>query len=102
MGAYLLLGVPLAMPSALADPASLPASWLKFVSATVFGWKQLITVTIPVGTYQALLVPAFLLVLFGSVAAFSLSWRARRLYVVAVPAIAALALFGLAFGSSSA
>ena len=100
IGAYLLLGVPLAVPSALGDLAALPASWVQFVTATVFGWKQLVTVTIPVGTYQALLVPAFLLVLFGSVAAFSLSWRARRLYVVAVPAIAALSLFGLAFGSS--
>ena len=101
IGAYLLLGVPLAVPSALSDLGTLPASWIQFVTATVFGWKQLITVTIPVGTYQALLVPAFFLVLFGTVAALSLSWRARRLYVLAVPAIAALALFGLAFGSSS-
>ena len=101
IGAYLVLGVPLAVPSALGDLGSLGASWIQFVTATVFGWKQLITVTIPVGTYQALLVPAFFLVLFGLVAALSLSWRARRLYVLAVPAVAALALFGLAFGSSS-
>lgn len=101
LGAYLVLGVPLAVPSALADPGSLPASWVQFATATVFGWKQLVTVAIPVGTYQALLVPAFLLVLFGAVAAFSLSWRSRRLHVIAVPAVAALALFGLAFGSSS-
>ena len=101
IGAYLLLGVPLAVPAALGDLASLPASWIQFVTATVFGWKQLVTVTIPVGTYQALLVPAFFLVLFGTVAALSLSWRARRLYVLAVPAVAALALFGLVFGSSS-
>ncbi len=101
IAAYLLLGVPLALPSALTDLGSLPASWVQFATATVFGWKQLVTVTIPVGTYQALLVPAFLLSLFGSVAAFSLAWRARRLYVLAVPAVAALALFGLAFGSSA-
>ncbi len=101
IGAYLLLGVPLALPSALSDLGSLPASWVQFVTATVFGWKQLVTVTIPVGTYQALLVPAFLLALFGSVAGFSLAWRSRHLYILAVPAVAALALFGLAFGSSA-
>lgn len=100
LGAYLLLGVPLAIPSALADLAALPASWVQFVTATVFGWKQLVTVTIPVGTYQALLVPAFLLTLGSSVLGLSLSWRATRLYVLAVPALLALPLFGLAFGSS--
>lgn len=101
IGAYLLLGVPLAVPSALGNLGSLGSSWVQFATATVFGWKQLVTVTIPVGTYQALLVPAFLLALFGSVAGFSLAWRSSRLYFLAVPAVAALALFGLAFGSSS-
>jgi hypothetical protein len=102
LGAYLLLGVPLAVPSALSDLGSLPASWVQFVTATVFGWKQLVTVTIPVGTYQALLVPAFLLTLGSSTIALSLNWRAKRLYVLAVPVLLALPLFGLAFGSSIA
>ena len=100
LGAYLLLGVPLAVPEALGNLGGLPASWVQFVTATVFGWKQLVTVTIPVGTYQALLVPAFLLTLASSTIALSLSWRAKRLYVLAVPALLALPLFGLAFGSS--
>jgi hypothetical protein len=99
IGAYLLLGVPLAMPSAFADLGSIGASWLQFVSATVFGWKQIVTVAIPVGTYQALLVPAFFIVLFGTTAAFSLAWRTQRLQILAVPAAAALAFLGLAFGS---
>lgn len=100
VGAYLVLGVPLAVPSALTGPAAVAPALMQFISATVFGWKQLVTVTIPVGTYQGLLVPALVLFLFGSVAAFSLAWRAKRLYLLVAPILLALPLFGLAFGSS--
>jgi hypothetical protein len=101
IGTYLLIGVPLGVPSALENPAQLGPAWLQFISATVFGWKQLVTVTIPVGTYQGLLVPALFLFFFASVGALSLSWRAQRLYLLAVPILLLVPLFGLAFGSSS-
>ncbi len=99
IAAYVALGVPVAIPGALASPATLPSSWLQFMASTVFGWKQLVTVSIPVGTYQALLVPAFALFFFTALVAFSLCWRARTLYVIAVPLLLLPALFGLAFGS---
>ena len=38
-------------------------------------WKQLLTITLPVGSYQALLVPAFLLVLVTVVVGLSLALR---------------------------
>jgi len=101
IGAYLVLGVPLGVPSALEDPAHLGVAWLQFINATVFGWKQLVTVTIPVGTYQALLVPALFLFFFTSLAALSLSWRAARLHLLVVPLLLLLPLFGLAFGPST-
>jgi hypothetical protein len=101
IGAYLLLGVPLGIPSALQDPSQLGVAWVQFISATAFGWKQLVTVTIPVGTYQALLVPALFLFFFASVAALSLSWRAVRLHLLVVPLLLLLPLFGLAFGPST-
>lgn len=101
IGAYLLLGVPLGVPSAMENPAQLGVAWLQFIGATVFGWKQLVTVTIPVGTYEALLVPALFLLFFASLGAFSLSWRARRLHLLVVPLLLLLPLFGLAFGSST-
>ena len=101
VGAYLVLGVPLGIPSALEDPAKLGVAWLQFINATVFGWKQLVTVTIPVGTYEGLLVPALFLFFFASLAALSLSWRAARLHLLVVPLLLALPLFGLAFGPSA-
>ena len=99
ISAYLLLGVPIGIPEALASPTTLLSSWPQFIAATVFGWKQLVTVSIPVGTYQALLVPAFALFFFTALLAFSLSSRAKSLYVIAVPLLLLPTLFGLAFGS---
>lgn len=100
VGAYLVFGVPLAVPSALGGIADVPAGFVSFLAATVFGWKELVTIALPVGTYQALLVPVFLTMLAGGVAAFSLAWRAPRASVLVVPIGFAMQLFGLAFGSS--
>ena len=99
--AYLILGVPLAIPSALGSLPSAAAGWLDLVTATVFSWKELITIQIPVGQYQSLLVPAFILFLGGTTAALTLAARARRLYVLAVPVLFLLQLFGLVFGSTA-
>ena len=105
LGAYLLLGVPLAVPAALfSGSTSVPnalGGLLDLVTATVFSWKELVTIQLPVGSYQTLLVPAFLLFLGGSTLALSLVWRGGRLFALAVPLIFAVQLFGLLFGSSA-
>jgi len=101
LGTYLLLGVPLAVPNAL---TSLPVAFgglLDLVTATVFSWKQLVTIALPVGSYQTLLVPAFVLYLGGTTIALSLVWRGKKLYALAVPLTFAVQLFGLVFGSSA-
>jgi transglutaminase-like putative cysteine protease len=78
MGIYLLLGVPLAVPSD-ATSAVFPtlAGELELLRATALGWKELLTITLPVGSYQSLLVPAFLLVLATTVIGLSVGLRAR-------------------------
>ncbi|MCY7403603.1 MAG: transglutaminase-like domain-containing protein [Cryobacterium sp.] len=105
LGAYLLLGVPLAVPTTLTSvPTSIQSVFgglLDLVTATVFSWKELVTIQLPVGSYQTLLVPAFLLFLGGTTVALSLAWRGARLYALAVPLIFAVQLFGLIFGSSA-
>jgi hypothetical protein len=105
LGAYLVLGVPLAVPSAVTDvPLSLHGllgGLLDLVTATVFSWKELITIQLPVGSYQTLLVPPFLLFLGGTTLALSLAWRGGRHYALVVPVIFFVQLFGLLFGSSA-
>ncbi|MBB5639496.1 transglutaminase domain-containing protein [Cryobacterium roopkundense] len=101
LGAYLVLGVPLAVPSALASVPAALAGLLDLVTASVFGWKELVTIQLPVGSFQALLVPAFSLFLFGTTAALSLAWRSPRWHGLAVPLVCGIQLFGLVFGSSA-
>ena len=64
---YLLAGVPLAVPErAFLGVLPTAGGLLDLIAGTALSWKQLLTVTLPVGSYQTLLVPALILV-FGTV-----------------------------------
>lgn len=77
--AYLVVGVPLAVPSqALAGVLPTGRGLLTLVSATALGWKRLVTIALPVGSYEALLVPVLVLVLVGTVVGLSVALRSRR------------------------
>jgi hypothetical protein len=99
LACYLVLGVPLALPGALSGVPEALSGVLDLLAATVFSWKELITISIPVGTYQSMLVPVFLLLLACSTAALSLTWRSSRWGSLAVPVMFLAQLFGLLFGS---
>ena len=101
MGAYLLFGVPLAVPSALSSVPAALTGFVDLLTATVFSWKELTTISLPVGSYQTLLVPAFIVFLAGLTAAFSLGWRSPSLAILVVPIMFGVQVFGLAFGSSA-
>jgi hypothetical protein len=76
LGVYLIVGVPLAVPSAALFSVlpSLPGE-LSLLAGTILSWKQLVTVMPPVGSYEALLVPALLLSLVGMLVALRLALR---------------------------
>jgi len=96
--AFLLFGVPLAVPlqSLYGVLPTLDGLW-QLVSGVALGWKQLLTITLPVGNYQGLLVPAFVLVLATSVVSLTTALRSKR---GGLAAIGPLVLFivALAFG----
>ena len=76
---YFMLGVPLAVPDrAVFGWLPSPAGLLELLAGTALAWKQLLTVSLPVGSYQGLLIPAFLLVLATVVVSLSVALRARR------------------------
>ncbi|MFF2370199.1 transglutaminaseTgpA domain-containing protein [Agromyces sp. NPDC058110] len=84
--AYLLLGVPAAVPSrAVAGVLPTPAGMLDLIAATALSWKQLVTIAVPVGSYQALLVPPFLLGLLAATLAVTLAFRTRHPVAAALP-----------------
>ena len=98
--AFAAVGVPLAVPGkAIGGVLPSAAGLADLFGGVALGWKQLLTITLPVGDYQALLVPALVLLLGGTVLAGSLALRIRFGELAAiVPAV--LFVVALAFGPS--
>lgn len=98
---YLATGVQLAVPSLATGSGLLPtgAGFLDLVQGTWLSWKQLVTISVPVGSYEALLVPAFILVLLASVITTSTALRSRFPELAGIPPVVVL-IAGIAFGSA--
>lgn len=99
--AFVLLGVPLAVPqeTLLGYFPSLEGLRQLFAGVAL-GWKQLLTITLPVGNYQALLVPPFVLILVLVVLALTLALRSR-FGGLAVLAPVVVFVVGIIFGPES-
>lgn len=101
-GAFVVTVVPVAVPQSFERlPGGLLSGLLDGVAGIVLGWKQLLTLTLPVGTYQGVMVPAYLVFLLSSFAAATIALRAGRFApLAAVPLIIPVA-FGTLFGASA-
>lgn len=102
VGAIAVTGVPLAVPGG-AVAGVLPSldGLRRLATGVVTGWRQLLTITLPVGDYQELLVSAFVLLLLAAVVASSVALRGRYPELGSVPPLVAL-LAGVAFGPRTA
>ena len=97
-GAYLVLGVPAAVPGrAIGGVIPTPQGIVELLAGAALSWKQLVTIAVPVGSYQALLVPPFLLGLVASTIAVTIALRSRHPSAAIVPP-ALLLLAGIALG----
>ena len=95
---FLAVGVPLAVPDeAISGVLPSVPGLIDLVSGIALGWKQLLTITLPVGTYQALLVPALLLMLTVTIVSISVALRAKWGELAVIPP-AVLFLVGIVFG----
>lgn len=102
IGAFLLSVVPLAVPSAWAGgPSGVLAGLGDGLAAVALGWKQLLTLTLPVGSYQTVLVPLLVVVLLTSAAASWLALRGGRSAEFASLPLVLPVAFGTVFGASS-
>lgn len=99
-GVFVVVGVPLAVPTRLTGPGEFLRGLAELGAGAVVGWKDLVTVELPVGSYRNLLVPALVVFLVGTAAALRLSWREDRLAYAAVPVGLAMTGFGLLFGQA--
>jgi hypothetical protein len=98
LGGYLVLALPFTSPSSLKSPSDIGQGWISTIAGTVLSWKQLITIDLPVGTFQSLLVPAFLTFYVVNLVALAVAWRSRRLYWLPVIPLMLAPVFGIAFG----
>ena len=101
-GAYALAVVPTSVPTAMTSPARIANGMADGVAGLVLGWKQLLTITLPAGEYQAILVPFFATVTACSLAAFALMVFSRSRSSWAVVPMMLMVAFGAVFGSSAA
>ncbi|AYF98834.1 transglutaminase domain-containing protein [Protaetiibacter intestinalis] len=102
LGAFTVAGVPLAVPShAIGGVLPSVDGLLDLFSGVALGWKQLLTITLPVGDYQALLVPAFVLLLGGTVLSGSIALRVRYGELATIPP-AVVFVLGILFGPADA
>ncbi|MFT2708557.1 transglutaminase-like domain-containing protein [Clavibacter zhangzhiyongii] len=89
--AFLALGVPLAVPTRAVDGWRPTLAGLRdLVEGASLGVVRLLTIALPVGDYQALLVPAFALVLLGSVVGLTVALRSRRPELAVIPSLVIL------------
>ena len=96
--AFVASGVPLAVPDeAISGVLPSAAGLVDLLSGVALGWKQLLTISLPVGAYQALLVPALLVVLGTTITGLSIALRARWGELGVIPPVV-LFVVGIVFG----
>ncbi|QIK63045.1 hypothetical protein G7068_07420 [Leucobacter viscericola] len=100
--AFLVSVVPLAVPSALGGgPREILRGVGDSLAAVALGWKQLLTLTLPVGSYQTVLVPLFVTTLVSVAAIVALTLKGGRWAPFAAAPVLLPVLFGAVFGSSN-
>ena len=80
-GVYILGGLLVAIPGATSSFDALLDGGLELVRGPVLGWKDIVTLPLPLGEYRATLIPVFALFLTASTLAIWAAVRAKRLSV---------------------
>lgn len=99
LGLFALTVVPVAVPQALGG--GFFTGLTDGLAAVALGWKQLLTLTLPVGTYRTVLVPFYIVSIIAAFLTVRLSQlRGRAAAVAALPMLLPVA-FGTVFGASN-
>ncbi|WNY34529.1 hypothetical protein Q9Q99_04265 [Curtobacterium flaccumfaciens] len=99
VAAFTVSGVPAAAPSQANGLLPTGRGFLDLFAGVALGWKQLVTISLPVGSYEALLVPYFVTLLVATVTAVSVATRASRQELASIPALVLFAV-GVVVGPS--
>jgi hypothetical protein len=96
-----LVGPFVSTPGLFSSGSAFLNSWIDSVSTIVFGWKQLITIDPPVGTYHGLMMPAFLVFFVANLlAGLVVLSKSKRQWLAILPFFA-MVVFAFAFGQAT-
>lgn len=102
LGAFALTVAPVAVPQAFAEgPFGYVRGLVDGLAAVALGWKQLLTLDLPVGSYQTVLVPFYTVILLSTLLATVIALLPGRLAALAAVPLLAPVAFGTAFGASA-
>ncbi|QKS11800.1 transglutaminase domain-containing protein [Curtobacterium sp. Csp1] len=85
--AFAVTGVPAAVPSEAAGLLPTGPGLVDLAAGVALDWKRLVTISLPVGSYESLLVPFFVTLLVATVTAVSVATRASRPELASIPAL---------------
>lgn len=99
---YFAVGVPVAVPSkAVSGVLPTVEGFVDLIAGVALGWKQMLTITLPVGDYEALLVPAFALIYAATVVCLTMAFRSAHPSWAAIAPVV-VTVVALAFGAVAA
>lgn len=102
LGAYLVFGTLLAVPdAAIAGFVPTLDSLRTLLLGVVFAWKDMLTVGVPVGSANGVLIVPFLSSMIMALVAAVLTWRVRSTYLPLLPVLL-LFVTGIAFSTNAA
>ncbi|WP_062303241.1 transglutaminase domain-containing protein [Demequina subtropica] len=88
----------LATPGAVSASGDIVTAAVQVLIGPVVGWKGVVTLPAPLGTYEGVMVPAYALLFFGSWAAVSFSLRVPRRWWIGPVVAAATFLAAIVIG----
>ena len=96
-----LVGPIVASPGIFGSGNAMLSNWVNSITSIVFGWKQLVTIDPPVGTYHGLMTPAFVVFFVANLlAGFAVLGQEKRRWIAVLPFFA-MVIFAFAFGQES-
>lgn len=98
LGVYIAGGLVLVVPGATSGVDSVVGAALELVRGPILGWKDIVTLPLPLGEYRATIVPVFAALLAGTSLAAWWALRSERRWGAAAGVLAALEAMAILIG----
>ena len=98
LAGVVIIGPLVSAPYIFTSGANLFRNWLDAITAIVFGWKQLVTIDPPIGTYHGLMVPAFVVFFVANLVGATIAFGSQKRNWLGILPFFGMIFFAFAFG----